>query len=141
MRWLRAQRPPFQWFFEQPELVQETLAKLGDDHALDLIQGFASAAAHPQALVDGLEATHNPEAEDRILRRGILDLIGTVMQRQAPTAPPKPPATMGGMGERKATKAAAGQAKKDDGRSFMGRRPDLQTPARNGTQTPGDTNP
>lgn len=88
-RWLRAQRPPLYWFVGQPEMMQETMADLGDEHMRDLAIAIGVAVANPEAAADGagLEAG-SPDAEESILRR-LADEVanGIVAARQkAPQA-------------------------------------------------------
>lgn len=47
-RWLRAQRPPLEWFLVQTEPVQEQLALLGDEYVQDVATAVGLAVAHPE---------------------------------------------------------------------------------------------
>ena len=44
-RWLRAQRPPFEWFLGQPEDVQEALAARGDRYVEDCNERIRAAGS------------------------------------------------------------------------------------------------
>ena len=71
-RWLRAHRPPFQWFMEQTEQTQEGLASLGDEFTIGCMEDAV--------------AQHQPVAGDQptgdIVRDMILEEVRKAMPKQ-----------------------------------------------------------
>lgn len=114
--WLRAQRPPFDWFMRQPALVQQALANEGDAYIQDCI-----------ALGSGV-------AEDE--EQAAMRLAGSLVSKlsgagNGPTSAPPVhhPITMAGVGERRREAEKARQDANVAGRSLFGREPDASEPA------------
>jgi len=112
--WLRAQRPPFDWFMRQPPMIQQALANEGDAYVQDCIQ-------------IGTEIGEKHETEEqaavRLANQFAEKLSGA---GNGPTMrPPEPvPVTMAGLGERRRAKEAERDAAGSAGRSLFGREPD-----------------
>lgn len=96
-RWIRAGRPPFEWFLSREPVVQETLAAIGDEERererVDLASLLALAVRAPDRFESAVaEVDGDPEAESA----GLLGIIqefarAVAAPRSAPTASPKPP--------------------------------------------------
>lgn len=113
VRWLRAQRPPFEWFLELGELEQEQLAQHGDD------QWAAVAEAIAAELGGGQQpGPAEPQEDDAAIavKAAAQVLKGMGMHTSRPT--PRP--TFAGFGEEKAKTPDDGKPK----RSFLDRMPD-----------------
>lgn len=99
-RWLRAQRPPFQWFAELGELEQEALAGVGDGYVENLAIAIGFAVQDPAAAASGVDTQRgDPEAEAELLGRMA---AATVRRMLAPknTDQPRsapPPGPLAGM--------------------------------------------
>ncbi len=116
-RWLRAQRPPWDWYLRQPSLIQEQLAILGDEYVF----GVAETVAEDQKPTQ--------EQEVDAVRKIASELIQKQLGRQAPQTPvrdipPTPPLSMGGVTKRRQERQQADQKERDMSRMFLGRRPD-----------------
>lgn len=118
-RWLRAQRPDLHWFLSLEELVQESMAMMGDEYMADLAVAFAKAAMDPEAAEAGLDAATNPRSEEKLAQKVALGLI-----RQIQDATGKAPSvSMSGIGKRRSETSDAKERKPYDG-TFLGRKPD-----------------
>lgn len=132
-RWLRAGRPPFDWFARQPEDAQEVLAQIGDHYVADLVVGFAAARVDPVAAAEGLDAPSDPDAEAALARRVALGLVERIRARDGPrngprTAPVVPAPSMGGLGERRGERQEQSEKPREERRSFLGRPADEEVP-------------
>lgn len=109
--WLRAQRPPWQWFLRQPPMIQEGLALEGDDYLRQCIS---------MGVEDG-----QAETEQDALQRLAVETHQRVMEgrnttQNAPGA--SRPLTMGGLGKRQEERDKARQEETPEPRLF-GRAP------------------
>jgi hypothetical protein len=118
-RWLRAHRPPFQWFFELDENAQELLARLGAEYVDECVE------VGQQVSTEAQKAT---EVEE--LHRLAVGLAQKARPGVSTPPTPTPATSMAGMTERRAQKVATKQAERDAGRSLFGQPPD---PAVGGT--------
>ena len=106
-RWLRAQRPPFEWFLLLSQVEQEQLAVLGDVHVQDLAVALAYAIRDPEAADAGIGAlAGDVDSEATLasrLAQGFAQKLSTMQQVEQAAAPPKRPATptMSGFGDRR----------------------------------------
>ena len=104
-RWLRAQRPPWDWFLRQQSLIQEQLAILGDEY------------------VDGCIAAGTPEpaeTEEAAVRRLAAEAAGRLLNGSGSATH----LGMGGVTQRQQAAVQARQEAKDDSRRLFGRPPD-----------------
>jgi hypothetical protein len=116
-RWLRAQRPDFLWFLALQDEEQEVLASIGDQYVADDKMALSYALKDPQVAELGARlVAGDTEAEMTLLQK-------VAQQRDQPKRE-----TMGGMGARTIAREMAHRAKKNSGRSFLGRRPDQDAP-------------
>lgn len=112
-RWLRAQRPPFVMFLGLSEDEQEHLAQLGEEHALDVIEGFAAAMSNPSALVSASAAAEvagsavPTEQEVDLVTRVATESARRILGAGAVARP-----TMAGMSERRAARVHREAAEK-----------------------------
>lgn len=90
-RWLRAGRPPFEWFAELPEAFQDHLAELGDQHSLELALTVAAAVRNPQAFEEGLAAERgDPDADVSVAMRAVQELAAMVKGAKTESKRPMP---------------------------------------------------
>lgn len=62
--WLRAQRPPWEFFFGLTQLEQEALASIGDDHMEEMSYSLSLMLTNTQAYQTGRALMQqDPEAE------------------------------------------------------------------------------
>lgn len=131
-RWVRAHKPPFDWFMRQTEEVQQALAEVGHAYDEDICIGIGYAVQSPQVAEAGLDATTNSESEMTLLEQIVG--LATSKARSAPAQPASP--TMGGIGERRKQAESERRESIDQGRSLFGRKPDsareTNEPAANG---------
>ena len=118
--WLRAQKPPWEWFVRQPGLIQSQLAIIGDEYTEDQALAIGSAVRNPVAAAAGAGDENAEEA---------LALLLSAAHRQTPENGPqsfarRTPPTMGGVTERRTRRVLADRVAKDDAMSFCGRKPD-----------------
>lgn len=113
VRWLRAQRPPFEWFLELGELEQEQLAQHGDDQWAAVAETIATELGGGQQT--GPAA---PQEDDAAIaaKAAAQVLKGMGMRAAHPT--PRP--TFAGFGDEKAKTPDDGKAR----RAFLDRMPD-----------------
>lgn len=98
-RWLRAQRPPLDWFLGLAELEQEQLAMLGDQHLADAAIAFAHAVRDPELSAAGMAAARGDEDGEAVLARRLAEGVAAAMtQRQGPAPRGE---TMAGIGARR----------------------------------------
>jgi hypothetical protein len=103
-RWLRAQRPPFEWFLRLSEVEQEQLAMLGDAHAQDFAIACGYAIRDPEAADAGMSAMQgDSNAEATLATKLAQGFASRMMQMRQPPepAPQRPHRTMSGFGERR----------------------------------------
>jgi len=117
-RWLRAHRPPFDWFLAQDEMQQEAMAREGDEHIADICIGIASAIVPDQKPVD----------EGSMLDR-MIDSVASKLGKPSqpgvkiPTEP-NPKNSLAGVGARFEQKEADRAAAKVGNRTLFGQKPD-----------------
>jgi len=109
-RWLRAQRPPFDWFLALSEVEQEQLAMMGDANVQDVVVAMGYAIRDPEAADAGMSAAEgDTDAEATLATRLAQGFASKLLQMQraeraaqTPQEPPLPSArTMSGFGERR----------------------------------------
>lgn len=129
--WLRAGRPPFEWFIQQESLVQDALAAIGDAVEADRWDALAAVASEPAAFQAGREAEADPGlsaalSAARALAEGIEKGIRPGQHTEQHTAPTGTAGvrSMAGAIRRRAERENARQAQKDAARSLGGRAPD-----------------
>lgn len=133
-RWIRAFRPPFQWFMELSEDEQTQLAILGDEYAQDLTVAVGYAVKDPEMADAGIsmakggeESLQGEEVMARRIAMGVIDNILGAAQR--PTEPPPVPQgrsqSLSGVGKENATEETTGGEERPAG-SFLGRQPDAE---------------
>lgn len=90
-RWLRAQRPPFQWFAELPELEQEALAGVGDGYVENLAIAVGFAVQDPAAAASGIDTQRgDPEAEAELLGRMAAATVRRMLGKKAADSASQP---------------------------------------------------
>ena len=107
-RWLRAQRPPFEWFAGLTEVEQEHLARTGDEY----VMGVAESV------------TPEPKGEDQALEKMAADYIKKTLGGAGTPQAPRPVASMGGVTRRREEKETERRMKDDERKSLFGRKPD-----------------
>ena len=116
-RWLRAQRPPWEFFFTLSELEQEQLASLGEQHIEEIGFAMSLMLTHSEAYQAGRGLSHgDPETEASAALKAARGMAEN-LSRQAPAQS----SSMAGSGSRIATDLqfhTAGQPK------LFGREPD-----------------
>lgn len=114
-RWIEAQRPPFEWFMQQPEADQDLMAEIGADYMRDLILGI-------QVAILGEE----PNEED--LAKEVAAALVQKLTQKPSTSPPRPSAanrlSMAGIGDRRSQRGRERQESRNAGRRLLGREPD-----------------
>jgi len=100
-RWLRAMRPPLEFFLARSELEQEQLATQGDEYVEDVVLAIGQAVANPGAADAHLRAHRGDVAGEiklaQMMAQSVAQrLVGT---KQAQDATPPPP-SMAGFGKR-----------------------------------------
>jgi hypothetical protein len=92
-QWLRAGRPPMQWFAQQSDSVREALAEDGDAYARDVAAAVGWSVRDPEAA----QAVASQDADSGEER--LLDRIATVaaMSQQRQAAGQRQPMTMAGV--------------------------------------------
>ena len=122
-RWLRAHRPPFEWFLGLPGPEQEALAQLGDAYAADVMIATGYAIRDPDAANAGLTAETDVDAEAALVQK-IAAAAVQKMVKAEPEKTPEPEAlTMGGVIERRKQAEKAREEKRNQSKVFLGRRP------------------
>lgn len=131
-RWLRAQRPPFEWFIGLEATSQEALANLGDAHAIDLCVALATAVTSASVA----SPAKGQQTEEQVLRDLVngaaskfLDGLAAAHPPVVATSRPVQEPSMGGITERREQRVADEQVAADSGRSLFGRPPDSQREA------------
>ena len=115
-RWLRAHRPPLDWFAELTPGQQEVFAERGDLYAEDILVATGFAVQDPEGTRLGLAAIQGDEdAEAELTIRKAAELAARVVGAQRSQIAPEPtpalpPLSMGGLGERR---QAADQERQD----------------------------
>jgi hypothetical protein len=100
-RWLRAQRPDFQFFFACSEMEQEHLAQIGDQHTEEMVVAMGYAINDPEGSDAAVSAGAGQSRGEEVLTMRLMDsLAQSIIQRrqQQPQAQPaaKPPLSMAG---------------------------------------------
>ena len=121
--WIRAQRPPFEWFLGLEPDQQEQLAIIGEDYQADVCVAIGFALQDPELAAAGLDADTNPESEEILARRVAAEAVQKLLgDRQPPRS--NGGLSMGGVTQRRAQADQARQKAKDRGRRLLGREPD-----------------
>lgn len=131
-RWLRAWRPPLQWFIQQSEEGQEALAAVGDRYAGDLIVDLGYATQDPKLAEDGV--TQDTDGADETKAQRLANAVVARIKAQRgqangpslPKLPPDPfpssqPLTMVGSEQRR---AESDLRRREAGPRLFGRKPD-----------------
>jgi hypothetical protein len=107
-RWLRAQRPPFDWFLRLSELEQEQLAMLGDAHVQDIAVAIGYTVRDPEAADAGMSAMQgDADGEATLAARLAQGLANKLINERSPEEPRQPAQrTMSGFGSRKTAEAS-----------------------------------
>jgi hypothetical protein len=118
-RWLRAQRPPFEWFLGQPEDVQEALAARGDRYVEDCNVALGYAALDPTRARLGLaleDGDDDAEAELAVLNaRTLAEAMGAQTAQNSPQArQPSAPSSFVGVSKRREEAQEARETAKDE---------------------------
>lgn len=93
-RWLRAGRPPFEWFLGLSIEEQEQLAILGDDHRTDTCIAIGWAVRNPEAAGAGAAAAAgNLDAEIGFVQQ----LASAALEKMVRKQPKPRPTASGGM--------------------------------------------
>lgn len=74
-RWLRAHRPPFEWFLGLPPEHQEALASLGDTHSLRLALTDGHAARDPAGVEMAARAVEGDPAGEAGLAAQLAEAV------------------------------------------------------------------
>lgn len=98
-RWLRAQRPPFDWFFSMNEDEQEALAQVGDGATSNLALEIAEAIHNPE--LRAAEVQGDSQKVEETLAMQIAEHVAEGMARRhgvgrQPAPAPQAPATVEG---------------------------------------------
>lgn len=109
-RWLRAQRPPFEWFLALPEEEQEALAQRGDAYVEDVAGLYGFAAADPFGSTLALAAERGDEDAEAAL--AMRNAERAAAARQTPQIGPRgprlsTPSSFAGVGKRRQAAEAA----------------------------------
>lgn len=102
-RWMRAQRPPLEWFLALPEVEQKALQDIGNAYLQDICLGVGYALADVKAAEAGAGDSEDHEMEllDR-LAGAAAKIAGARGQQDKPMDDKRHPETMGGLaGNRK----------------------------------------
>lgn len=127
-QWLRAQRPPFEFFLDLSSLEREQLALMGDEYVQDVAIALGLAMKHPEDAADGVAALRGDEDGEASLALRLAQNLAMA----APPAqmPPRPPQSlpggpfMGGSGLAAKVKKNALDLNKPSEPTFMGKAPD-----------------
>lgn len=126
-RWLRALRPPLEFFLQRSELEQEQLAIQGDEYMEDIALAVGQAVSNPQASDAHLRAHRGDPAGDIKLAQMMAENVaarivgaqqGTMPRHSKPDAP-----TMAGFGKRKHESAKVAGQREDLGTELFGQQP------------------
>jgi hypothetical protein len=102
-RWLRAQRPPFDWFLALSQVEQEQLAILGDAQMQDLAVALGYAIRDPEAADAGMSAMNGDTGAEATLAtklaQGFAEKLMS-MQQHAQAPQQTSARTMSGFGDR-----------------------------------------
>lgn len=127
-RWLRAQRPPFEWFLGRSEVEQEALAMQGDEYTRGLALDIGYAVVNPEVAEAGVDAPQNPQSEETLLKQVMAGAVEHVLSKSRNGASgarePDSSLTLAGVAERREKAKKARQEEIDASRSFLGRKPD-----------------
>lgn len=121
-RWLRAHRPPLQWFFALAVEEQEVMASIGDEFAVRSALDIGYAVRDPQLAEDGMKAAGGDAAAEASLALRLARGVAEAIERRAAPAPqPAPPQGFAGLGARRVSDVAHAPRRS---RSLFGREPD-----------------
>lgn len=102
--WLRAGRPPFEWFARQAADEQEALAQVGDEERLRAVIELAYTIRDPEAA-DAVVSGDEKAVEELTAKRMATEILNEVRKQVAPPIPAQPePLRMGGLSARKPSK-------------------------------------
>lgn len=104
-RWLRAWRPPLEFFLGLSEIEQEQLAMMGDAYSQELLIGVGYAVRDPVVAEAGAQAISGaPAGEETLVRKLVEGFVAGITSgkgRSAPQDRPRAaPPTMAGFGSR-----------------------------------------
>ncbi|MHC4180084.1 MAG: hypothetical protein ACYSWU_21480 [Planctomycetota bacterium] len=94
-RWLRANKPPFEWFLARDEDEQETLATIGDEFTQEIAIAYGYAAKDPVIAEAGIEAMGGDGGAEDTLLKIIAEKAMQAAEAMAPAVsqPPSAPTT------------------------------------------------
>jgi len=121
-RWLRAGRPPFEFFLGLSDLEQECLAGIGDEFVQDICVAIGYGVADPQAADAAISAVDDPAEEEALLRQMVAGAARRSLGND--DAPPGP--TMGGVSERGRATRRAREIQRVNEKSFLGQKPEME---------------
>lgn len=114
-RWLRAHRPPFDWFAALSELEQDALAGLGDDYIEHQIVVQSEAI---ETVQEPQQPQPSAEADDARSQA-----LAAALQIAAQVEPDHGTASGAGFAKRRDENNGAAQRDKRAGKTFMGAKP------------------
>lgn len=123
-RWLRAHRPPLQWFLALPVDQQEAMAAIGDEFAVRAALDIGYAVKDPQIAEAGVKAAGgDAEAEESLAIRLARSFAESIQRREeAPRATPSEPASgLAGFGARRVSEILPSHRRS---RTLFGKTPD-----------------
>jgi hypothetical protein len=91
-RWLRANKPPMDWFLAMTEDEQEQLAIIGDEFTQDMCIAMGYACKDPQAAEAGIDAMSGEQSGEDSLLRMISEKAMQAAQAMQAEQPKKAPA-------------------------------------------------
>lgn len=102
--WLRAGRPPFEWFARQADDEQKAMAQIGDEERLRAVLELAYTIRDPEAA-DAVASGDEKAIEELTAKRMATEILNEVRKQVVTPAAPQPePLRMGGLSARKPTK-------------------------------------
>lgn len=93
--WLRAGKPPFEWFFRQPTITKEALASVGDGMLSHQIETLLGALVNPELFL--AEASGGEEALEAEAAKQLAKAVGDKIMKRDTAAGTRAP-TMAGLG-------------------------------------------
>ena len=120
-RWLRAHRPPLQWFLGLSEIEQETLAGIGDEYAARAALDIGYAVRDPELAEAGMAAMAGDPSGEAVLAQRVAQAMASKLAQAAQPATAKPADSFAGLGSRRQSVILE---KPERTRTFLGRSPD-----------------